>query len=469
MAPTPKTTLQKWSLWIALNASILAFFGYAFVAPASTIKSNLLPGETTHGHYQIELNCNACHGEIFQDEQHSSDNVLQDACIRCHGDQMKEYDTHPAKKFNDPANAELLEMLNAQECVTCHREHEPEQTLSMGLTMPSDYCWHCHQDVGESRPSHSGMKFDSCATAGCHNFHDNRAIYEKYLFDHYGEPDFTEAALLPSRNFADQWARSHPSALPIAASQADAPESQEIAEDILNDWSETAHAAAGVNCSGCHMVDLKNGEPIAWSDGVSMDACQTCHDKQVESFGKGKHGMRLAAGMSPMQPSMARLPMHAGAAHLELTCNACHSGHRFDTQYAAVTACQTCHADSHSVAYADSSHAALWQQELDGELPAGSGVTCATCHLPRLSDGDDVWVNHDQNSVLRPNETMARQVCGNCHGLEYALSALADPNLSVTCYDRPPENLTESVQMAFDYFEERRIKREQRDAKRRKK
>lgn len=462
MARITKPTLQKWSLWIALNLSILAFFGYSFVAPASTIKASLLPGKTTHGHYQIELSCGACHGETSKDGKHSSGNVMQDACIQCHGDQLKEAnDTHPAKKFNDPSNADMLATLDAQNCLACHQEHVPYQTLPMGLTIPNDYCWHCHQDVGENRPSHRGMKFDSCATAGCHNYHDNRAIYEKYLGDHYGEADFAEIALLPIRNFNEQWARSHPDARPIAMHQKDAPESVQFTQDVLEDWSETAHAAAGVNCSGCHTNASDDDQPATWSDKVAMATCRACHEKQVETFETGKHGMRLAAGMSPMQPSMARLPMHAGAAHRELTCNACHTGHRFDTQYAAVTACLGCHADPHSMAYADSSHAGLWQQERDGDLPTGSGVTCATCHLPRLSEGGDVWVNHDQNSVLRPNETMARQVCGHCHGLEYSLSALADPNLAMTCYDGPPGNRSKSVQMTHDYFEQRRLKREQ--------
>ena len=127
---------------------------------------------------------------------------MQDACYRCHGDQLETArDTHPATKFNDPTNAELLSILNAQDCLACHREHLPERTLEHGLTMPADYCWHCHEDVAESRPSHAGMAFDSCATAGCHNYHDNRALTEKYLNTHFGEPDFLSVATTPQRNF----------------------------------------------------------------------------------------------------------------------------------------------------------------------------------------------------------------------------------------------------------------------------
>ena len=178
--------------------------------------------------------------------------------------------------------------------------------------------------------------------------------------------------------------------------------------------------------------------------------------------------MRLGMSMNPMTPESARLEMHAGASHRELTCSACHQDHRFDTQFAAAEACQQCHADAHSVSYQESSHAELWRQEVAGEAAAGTGVSCASCHLPRLTDGDSVWVNHDQNANLQPNESMARQVCQNCHGLEFSLSALADPTLLDTCYDRAPEVRTKSVDMAHDWFEQQRLKREARAKKRKK-
>ena len=463
MSRKQHTSLRSWSICFALNVGVFGYFGYALVATPSTIKASLLPGKTTHGHFQIELDCDACHASVASEKQHSSGNVMQDACNRCHADQLTaESDTHPAKKFNDPSNADMLATLNAQDCLTCHKEHVPQQTSSMGLTLPVDYCWHCHQDVGENRPSHQGMEFDSCATAGCHNYHDNRAIYEKYLDDHFGESDLKEIALRPSRNLGQLWSETHSGSGPLGIEQADLPKQLKVDETVLADWAQTSHAAAGVNCSGCHVSQLSEEDGGKWSAGVAMDVCQTCHAKQVETFGTGKHGMRLAAGLSPMQPSMARLPMHRGADHRELTCNACHAGHRFDTQYAAVTACQSCHADSHSAAYAGSAHAELWLQEQGGDLPAGSGVTCATCHLPRLDEGGSVWVNHDQNAVLRPSDTMARQICSHCHGLEYSLSALADPNLVRTCFGSPPQSRARSVQMAHDYFEQRRTKRKRR-------
>ncbi|MEL6108126.1 MAG: cytochrome c3 family protein [Planctomycetota bacterium] len=456
------SAIRPWAFFLLLNFLIGSYFLYGLFAPASTIKTSWLPGTTTHGHYQIELDCDACHSPSRDEGDHSAENVMQDACIRCHQSQLDEAkDTHPASKFNDPTNADRLLLLNAQDCLACHREHVPEQTLEMGLTMPGDYCWHCHQDVSEHRPSHEGMAFGGCSTAGCHNYHDNRALNERYLSAHFDEPDHLDLALQPARGGKDG---PRENKLPLSSNDADAPTEPLADRSILEDWATTAHAASGVNCSGCH-VD-SNDSNKSWSNTVPMESCGQCHDRQVDSFQTGKHGMRLARGLDPMRPEYARLPMHQGAAHRELTCNACHAGHRFDTEFASTEACKQCHADSHTMAYDDTAHAELWRQELSGVGEASSGVSCATCHLPRLTDRKGVWVNHDQNSGLRPNETMALQVCSNCHGLEYALSALADAALKETCYGEPPSKRISGIRMTKEWFAKQEAKRQERLRKR---
>ena len=466
---TSSSGIRIWIYWLALNVVVGGYFGYALVAPASTIKRHWLPGETTHGHYQIELACNACHLPAENLADHWSGNVMQEACINCHGEQLElAKDTHPAKKFNDPTNAERLQNLDAQNCLACHREHVPELTGEMGVTVPNDYCWHCHQDVGESRPSHKDMAYDSCSNAGCHNYHDNRALYEKYLFDHYGEEDHLDVAQLPERTFAASWKKKHPDRKSLGRDQADAPEDYLKDAAVVRDWADTAHASAGVNCSDCHQPKI-DGETQPWRDAVSLDACKQCHAGESESFLMGKHGMRLKLGLPAMTPAEARLPMHAGAGHESLDCNACHSGHRFDTVYAATDACLKCHADSHSESYADSPHAELWRNEIIGDGEARTGVSCATCHLPRLADGKEVWVNHDQNAGLRPNETMARDVCASCHGLEFSLSALSDPEQIKTCFSSDPDTRTESVEMAHAWFVKQQAKRNRKRESRTKK
>lgn len=417
---------KRWLLlaWIALSAAMSIFNTSRFKGDD---RSLFLPGETSHGHHQIEMACNACHTPWM--------GVKEDACIQCHGAELAAVnDSHPKSKFTDPRNADRLLAIDASNCVTCHREHVPEQTHAMGVTVPDDYCYHCHQQTLQDRPSHKDFAFNSCATAGCHNYHDNTALYENFLAKHANEPATKprhEAEKLVLHLASTRKAGAAPAAL--HAHQADAPKDVKITDAVRHDWASTAHAAAAVNCSACHMVEDPATRTKAWSNKVSHTTCATCHAEQTTGFLSGMHGMRLAQGLSPMRPAEARIPMKPEAAHHELNCMSCHSSHQFDRKTAAVESCLQCHNDSHSLAYKDSSHYALWQQELSGALPAGSGVSCATCHLPRETHGSGalqrVVVQHNQNLNLRPNEKMIRGVCMNCHGVGFSIDALADRSL----------------------------------------
>ena len=132
-----------------------------------------------------------------------------------------------------------------------------------------------------------------------------------------------------------------------------------------------------------------------------------------------------------------------------MTCNSCHTPHEADTSFAAVEACLTCHADEHSLAYEASPHAALWQQEQAGLAPAGSGVTCATCHMPQTERDGHVTTNHNQNDTLRPNEKMIRPACLTCHSLEFSIDALADDGLVARNFLGQPDRHIESIDWAL--------------------
>jgi hypothetical protein len=391
-----------------------------------------LPGATSHGHHQIEMRCDVCH---FPEGQGSAPGaVRKDACVACHGEELKRVrDSHPERKFADPRHADLLLALDARECATCHVEHRPQWTDGMGVTLPLDYCAHCHQDIARERPSHEGMGFETCATAGCHNFHDNQALYEDFLAAHLDEPDMLERPFVPVFRVVN--AESDTYATPaVAAGDADAPPSQLRDETLVAAWAGDAHAAAGVNCTACH------GE--SWNPKPAWTSCRDCHRAEAAGFLEGRHGMRLAQGLDPMKVEWARIPMKADAAHRELTCVSCHGAHGFDTRRAAVESCLQCHDDGHSRAYAGSPHHRAWQREMDGLAPAGSGVSCATCHMPRLAHGSDstrfIHADHNQNATLRPNEKMLRPVCLECHGLGFAMEALADPARIAGNFSGPP-------------------------------
>jgi hypothetical protein len=456
-----------WLLWIALTVPsgllVLAVIFYG------GNRSFLLIGKTTHGHHQIELACDACHTSLFGGPE-----VLQDACVGCHGAELKAAnDTHPISKFLDPRNADRLAALDARYCVTCHQEHRPGITRVSGVTLPEDYCFHCHQDIAKERPSHEGLAFTTCASAGCHNYHDNRALYEAFLRDHAKQPPHLDKQLVALADWLAEKESKSKAARPLAAADADAPATHKIDNAIIVAWASDAHAAAGVNCSGCHTTKT---EPDKWIAAPSLDACQSCHADQVRGFTEGRHGMRLRAGLfstregpfglwkeqrlAPMTPAKARLPMKTDAHGTALGCNTCHAAHKYDVAAARVEACVSCHDDPHSKAYFNSPHHDLFKRELAGELPRGAGVTCASCHMPlheeRRPDGSRArFVNHNQNDNLRPNEKMVRSVCGHCHGLQFTLDALADPALIQNNFSGPPTIRIESIDWALRRAKER--------------
>lgn len=434
-----RKTVWLWALWGAFTLILLALSAVtmAYGGP----RQLFLIGKTSDAHHQIEMACSACHTSWFGGRE-----AIETGCLSCHEEDLKNSkDNHPAKKFSDPRNADRLAKLDATKCLTCHVEHQPDVTQPMAVTLPGDFCVACHADVGDDRETHKGLTFDTCAGAGCHNFHDNRALYEDFLEKHVGEPAIkkvAKSALIDWHAMEADMPRPEPATLP------DAPASIQADAHVMSDWLGTAHANAGVNCSGCHQPQgAESANAASWIEKPGMAQCATCHSGEVKGFTQGKHGMRLAADMwtskaglfglikdealGPMRPELARLPMKQKAHGTELTCTTCHQAHDFNRQKAKVDACATCHNDEHTKAYFASPHFKLWQAELAGKAPEGTGVTCATCHMPRLLErGDDgierVLIAHNQNDNLRPNEKMARAVCMDCHGLGFTLDALAD-------------------------------------------
>lgn len=444
---------SAWTIWCVLTAAGAAWLIYALPGERSVSASAVfVPGETTHGHYQIEMKCATCHQPDMS--------VTDASCIDCHQAELKaSRDTHPKSKFNDPTKAVLLAKIDATNCLTCHVEHCEEKTHEMGVTVPRDYCIHCHEDVANDRPSHEDLAFNSCATAGCHNYHDNTALYENFLKKHLGDTA-TRPRDEALRDVIVEWVRSaQATSETLTAKQADGPGEWDgdASRSATDEWARSIHAAKGVNCSGCHQMKVEGDEDnqAVWQLKPDHESCRRCHDGEVSGFLAGHHGMRLAAGLSPMTPDQARLPMHASAGHKTLDCAACHSAHEPDLKFAAYEACSKCHDDEHTRNYEGSAHHELWLAELGGTSPRGSGVSCASCHMPRNDDG----VQHNQNDNLRPNEKMVRSVCLDCHGLQFSLDALADKKLKDNCYSTKPTTSVKSLEMVREWFESRRKKK----------
>lgn len=477
-----------WLLWIAMTLTVSgAAFARLYVGGDRTV---FMPGETAGVHHQIELACETCHTSGDFANQASIRKDINKTCVACHKDELDEADdSHPIKKFKNPRMASYWDKVDARFCTTCHSEHEPEVTLAGLLTLPGDYCVACHsegeQDVRVNRPTHAGLTFDTCASAGCHNFHDNRAIYEDFLVKHAGKPWLAEPAVHAASAMARQGTGALADEIDSFLAAMDAPEPHRDT-DIADHWAASAHAAAEVTCASCHAAGAETPQEVAaaWDDAPGEAVCASCHKPEFKTFAMGRHGMRrhpelakpraaksmlkdlgmkkpperLVAALETyladpaparrMSTAEARVPLLPEAHGKELTCMTCHAPHEQDLTYAAMDACMTCHADDHSLAYEGSPHHALWQAELAGDLPAGSGVSCATCHMPQSERRGVVTTNHNQNDTLRPNEKMIRPTCMECHSLEFSIDALADPDLVARNFQGKPDRHIDSIDWA---------------------
>ena len=488
----------------------------------------LLAGETTDAHHQIEMACETCHAAPPFADAATAVKAMNETCRNCHEDELKAAgDSHPRKLFRGPRMAVFRERIDARLCTACHVEHRPESTRAGAVTIAMDFCAACHaegdQDVRTARPSHAGLTFDTCASAGCHNYHDNRALYEDFLVMHAGQPWVAAVAVhalsarararKPPQGAAFVWnepvphppvgapeapagtpaipqsgaAERAPRRRPLARGDAAAPEAALAAAEVLDRWAGSGHAAAGVNCAACHAPDAAEGASRAavearWIEAPDTGVCRTCHESEARTFARGRHGMRghpsIAAPRDPdrrleaiglggavpkamaawftdpprpkhMTVAEARLPMRPDAPHEALDCGTCHRPHAVDTRRAAVEACASCHDDPHTRAYFGSVHHALWQAELAGEAPPGAGVSCATCHMAKVERRGKIVTSHNQNDVLRPNEKMIRPVCLDCHGLEFAIDALADAALVARNFKGKPSFHVESIEWAL--------------------
>ena len=403
---------------------VLTIAGVSLFKWLSHDRRMFLPGRTSSAHYQVEIACGLCHTPFA--------GVKQDACVACHGARLAAAnDTHPVDRFAAPAGGSG-QTLDPTRCVSCHREHVPHLTRAVAVTQPADFCVDCHADIVKQRPSHRPFAFASCAASGCHNYHDNTTLHDTALVARHNDPPVLARPVMAVRE------RSSPAPIRKSAGPP----------HLYQEWENSAHGRTAVTCPKCHERSVSPDTEALWQQRPGPSACAGCHESEVRGFLGGRHGMRLAVGLSAMTPAMARLPMKADARHRDLTCASCHGAHGFDTRWAAVEACVSCHDDEHSRAYMASPHHALWRAEASGQKPPGSGVSCATCHLPRHPrENGRKRIVADHNEHVRPVITMLQPVCLQCHGPAFAIDALADPNLGRRNYAGRPARHVQTLDM----------------------
>jgi len=472
------------ALWA--SASLIFIAVAVIIMMVGGNRSMLLIGATTDAHHQIEMACESCHSAGAFASAKEAKKELNKSCAGCHAKQLQAADdSHSRKRFRNPRMAEYWEKIDARFCTSCHVEHRPEITRSNSVTVAMDFCIACHsegdQDIRRSRPSHVQLSFDTCSSSGCHNFHDNRSLYADFLIKHADQPWLNDKPVHELAEIHRVAMAPHDDALSI--DDAMAPASELSDTTVLDEWTRSGHASAGVNCTACHMPDGSEDSEFSkaqsqWITSPTLEVCADCHKFQTSTFALGRHGMRQHPKVSAprnaadsrvgalltqtianwlsdsplprhMTVAEARIEMRADAFNKALDCGTCHQVHAVNTVTAAVDSCLMCHDDSHSKSYANSPHHSLWQAEISGTASAGTGVSCATCHMPKTKRRGRVLTSHDQNEILRPNEKMIRTVCLDCHGLQFTLNSLADDDLISKNFDRPPTVHVESIEWAL--------------------
>lgn len=270
------------------------------------------------------------------------------------------------------------------------------------------------------------------------------------------------AAILLTLSVLEPWLRipedrrPSPDSLEVARLREDCAGCHEgLQPNMVAEWERSAHGRQNVSCADCHGL---NHSLIFREEGrVSPRVCAECHATAVEEFAHSSHAEAMdrleASALFASTPADLRascLGCHQiGARHRDGargSCNACHTGHRFEAADARrPEACTVCHTGEdypQDRAYQLSRHGALDRITQD-PLTA---PTCASCHHPRGTHDDGFGLTLGRSGVgaclegdtpaipmptLTAEEFRARRgemvtMCADCHGRRFAESSLRE-------------------------------------------
>ncbi|MEJ7646092.1 MAG: 2Fe-2S iron-sulfur cluster-binding protein [Chryseolinea sp.] len=189
----PSNPKQNRNRRLAFTVGLFLVFVINMYVVYSDNQALLCKGPMNKGH--AELNCDNCHtrapGTTRQQIQANFKSLIglrdepvdfglskvdNDQCLSCH---YRPNDRHPTHRFLEPRFAIAREKLPAENCESCHREHNG---LSISLS-DFTYCKNCHEDLQVKNDpldiSHEELikedKWTTCVQ--CHDYHGN------HLFD----------------------------------------------------------------------------------------------------------------------------------------------------------------------------------------------------------------------------------------------------------------------------------------------
>ena len=302
------------------------------------------------------------------------------------------------------------------------------------------------------------MAFNTCNSAGCHKFHDNRALYEDFLAKHLDEPANTEQApQLRARNFrevAAEWPGYPVDRFPLKR-------------------ANRCRCAARIHA-------VARGRRRLARDGARA------FRRELQRLPQGGEGRRRSMGEAPRPQGVRDLP-RARDQRLSRR-QARHAARRRlsadDAAAARASRCTPKRGDNRARMRELSLGAPLRYEESRGRsvrrLPPrrahaslralaalraveerarrrgasrqrASRARAATCRAKSIASREParsaILVQHNQNDNLRPNEKMIRPVCMSCHGLGYSIDALADSEARREQLPRPAPHAREELDM----------------------
>ena len=183
--PSPLRKRQYIGTLIGLTIGILFYI----LLPLKQNEPFLSLGPMNTGHEN--LSCNTCHtpskGTLFQQIQSNiaytfgqrkteadfgTENVDNKKCLACHD---RPNDRHPTHRFREPRFKEAMSNINAQQCETCHQEHNGVRLV----LNDANFCFNCHTDLEVKNDPldvpHTVLvqneQWSTCLQ--CHDFHGN--------------------------------------------------------------------------------------------------------------------------------------------------------------------------------------------------------------------------------------------------------------------------------------------------------